>query len=194
MREKALKINTSAIPNMTDAIFYGSEQPGRLGWVEMYVNNKGRDAVNALFPKAYIDWKPTSGLRATWLPPDWFTFEINIPDVVAATETKLPLEITERPLRALKYGMLDDVKTASAFAMLLALGVKRQGARGGFEGCPDDPHTGGALTMRRLSGVSGIALNQGLIWYRRWASYCRASAARLMARPSSTCWRWSRSP
>jgi len=42
--------------------------------------------VNALFPKAHIAWRdPGEGL-----PIDWLGFDINVPDVIAATATKFP--------------------------------------------------------------------------------------------------------
>jgi hypothetical protein len=53
------------------------------------------------------------------LPKDWRGFNINVPDVVANTETKLPLEITK--------GADLDYATPEALGLLLAMGVNRQG-------------------------------------------------------------------
>jgi hypothetical protein len=55
------------------------------------------------------------------MPREWRAFSINLPDVVAATETLLPLEITR--------GADLDEATPDALAFLLAMGVKRQGGR-----------------------------------------------------------------
>jgi hypothetical protein len=85
---------------------------------EMYADAKGRECVNALFPKAHIAWADDCG---EMLPREWRAFTINLPDVVAATETLLPLEITR--------GANLDEATPDALAFLLAMGVHRQGAR-----------------------------------------------------------------
>ena len=88
------------------------------GWVEMYAGAKGRECINALFPKAHIAWADD---RSEMLPREWRAFSINLPDVVAATETRLPLEITR--------GANLDEATPDALAFLLAMGARRQGAR-----------------------------------------------------------------
>ena len=102
---------------MLDAIFTGSHDDRPNGWVVMDVNDKGRDCVNALFPGARIAWNiPSPGA-----PTFWHGFEIHVPGVVDAVETKLPLEILQGA----------DLHEANpdALAFLLAIGVVNQGGR-----------------------------------------------------------------
>ena len=101
----------------------------------MNVSPKGRECVDALFPQAQIAWResdfPTDP-SGDW--GDWRGFEINLPDVVAQTETKLPLEIT---------GGADlDEAQPDALALLLAIAVKRQGGRSAYfaRGCMEIFH------------------------------------------------------
>jgi hypothetical protein len=87
-RSKVVKcdLTISDLVGMADGIFEGNHDPARHGWVTMAANLKGRACVNALFPKAHIAWRdPGEGL-----PIDWLGFDINVPDVIAATATKLP--------------------------------------------------------------------------------------------------------
>jgi hypothetical protein len=114
-RTKRIMLKGSDVVNMVNAVFFGSDDQG---WVEMYADAKGRECVNALFPKAHIEWKDDCGEA---FPREWRAFSINLPDVIAATETRLPLEITR--------GANLDEATPHALAFLLAMGAKRQGAR-----------------------------------------------------------------
>ena len=121
------------LPNLVDALFVGN--PDVPGWVSMNVSPKGRECVDALFPQAQIAWRksdfPTDP-SGDW--GDWRGFEINLPDVVAQTETKLPLEIT---------GGADlDEAQPDALALLLAIAVKRQGGRSAYfaRGCMEIFH------------------------------------------------------
>jgi hypothetical protein len=90
----------------------------------MAVNSKGRECVDALFPRGKIAWCAAGDVADNIVPADWYEFEINLPDAVAAMETKLPLDITK--------GANVDTMTPDALAYLLALGVKRLGGRGAF--------------------------------------------------------------
>jgi hypothetical protein len=91
---KHIMFRRDDVPNMTDALSYGSEVPHRLGFVEMYANPKGREKVNDLFPETYIDWKPLpSGCPDQWA--GWKTFEINLPEVIKAIPTNLPMDLTK---------------------------------------------------------------------------------------------------
>ena len=103
---------------MVDAIFAGNHDDP--GWVEMNANDKGRACVNALFPDGRIAWRE-SGNGA---PADWHGFIINIPDVVAEMETALPLDIA-------RAADLDEANP-DALALLLAVGVVRQGGRAAY--------------------------------------------------------------
>ena len=86
----------------------------------MNVNDKGRACVDALFPGSHIAWsEPGVGL-----PADWRSFDINVPDVVAEIETALPMDITGG-------ADLDEAKP-DALALLLAVGVVRQGGRAAY--------------------------------------------------------------
>jgi hypothetical protein len=116
-KRKVCEITAADLPNMADALFEADHNDGRHGWVAMGANPKGRDCINALFPKAHIEWRdPGEGL-----PDDWLGFDINVPGVIAEIETKLPLEITR--------GADLDTANPDALAYLLAAGVNRQGAR-----------------------------------------------------------------
>lgn len=111
---KTKTINMTDLPQLIDALFIGD--PDRPGWVIMEVNTKGRDYVDALFPNARIAWRDSD-----LVPADWHGFSMNVPDVVRATETKLPLEITR--------GANLDEANPDALAFLLAAGVNHQGGR-----------------------------------------------------------------
>jgi hypothetical protein len=105
------------LPHMLDAIFVGNHDHEPNGWVIMDVNAKGRDCVNALFPGAQIAWREPSDA----IPADWHGFEIHVPGVVEAIQTKLPLWILPGA----------DLHEANpdALAFLIAIGVIHQGAR-----------------------------------------------------------------
>jgi hypothetical protein len=109
---KRIMLNGSDITNMVDAVFFGVQDDP--GWVEMYADAKGRECIDAIFPKAHIAWKDDCPM-----PREWRAFSINVPDVIAATETRLPLEITR--------GANLDEATPDALACLLAMGMQRQG-------------------------------------------------------------------
>jgi hypothetical protein len=111
---KRIRIKATDIPDMVNAVFFGVQDAQ--GWVEMYADAIGRERIDALFPKAHIAWKDDCPM-----PRGWRVFSINLPDVVSATETKLPLEITR--------GANLDEATPDALALLLAVGAGRQGAR-----------------------------------------------------------------
>jgi hypothetical protein len=118
---KRIMLRQRDVPDMLDALFYGSEVPHRLGFVEMYANSKGREKINDLFPEAHIDWKPLpSGCPDQWA--GWQTFEINLPEVIKAIPTNLPMDLTQAEGS-------ESPRTPDAFACLLAIGVKRGGAR-----------------------------------------------------------------
>ena len=71
-------------------------------------------------PGGHIAWREP-GSR---LPADWHGFNINIPDVVAEMETALALAITR--------GADLDEANPDALALLLAMGVMRQGGRAAY--------------------------------------------------------------
>jgi hypothetical protein len=115
IKPRKFKAEASDVPNLTDALFEGDhDMPG---WVIMAANAKGCECINALFPQTHIAWRDAG----PGLPNDWRAFKINVPDVVSATGTKLPLEIT--------HGDNLDDATPEALAFLLAAGVNRQGGR-----------------------------------------------------------------
>jgi len=110
---------------MVDALFFGN--PAKPGWIEMYVNGKGRECVNALFPEARIAWKPLNepgyGYDPAKLEPafkTWDTFEINLPGVAGETENKLAPVNGDQPL---------GENTQAQLAFVLAISVKYQGGR-----------------------------------------------------------------
>jgi hypothetical protein len=118
---KFFRASIGQITEMCDAFFSGvdvADDPhGRHGFVEMYTNEKGKRAVEAIFPNAFIDWK-----EGSLLPGLRYDFSINVPDVASAVpDHRLPLEIT-------RGASLDDA-APEALAFLLAMAAKRQGAR-----------------------------------------------------------------
>jgi hypothetical protein len=116
-REITCDITRTDFVNMADALFEGNHDDEQHGWVAMAANQKGRECIEALFPDACIAWRdPGEGL-----PNDWRGFDLNLPDVIAATTTKLPLEITR--------GADLNAANPDALAFLLATGVNRQGGR-----------------------------------------------------------------
>jgi len=58
-RTKPIMLKGSDVANMVDAVFIGAQDDP--GWVEMYADAKGRECVNALFPKAHIAWADDCG-------------------------------------------------------------------------------------------------------------------------------------
>ena len=113
--EKYIDTTITDVVNMTDAIFEGSHDDDRHGWVAMAANAKGREYIDALFPEAHITWRdPGEGL-----PDDWVGFHINLPDTIAPTKTRLPMEITR--------GADLNVANPNALTYLLAAGVHLQG-------------------------------------------------------------------
>jgi hypothetical protein len=116
---KKCMIKTSDVYVLTDAFF--SPAPDGKGWVMMEANGHGMACVNALFPKAHIAWRHD---KVEGVPDDWRGFAINLPDAAAATEHKLPLEITK--------GMPLETIAAESLGFLLAMAVSKQGARAGF--------------------------------------------------------------
>jgi hypothetical protein len=113
INSKPFKAKLADIINLVDAIFDGNQEMP--GWVIMAANAKGRECINALFPQGHIAWRATDPA----LPKDWRGFNINVPEVVSNTETKLPLEITK--------GADLDCATPDTLNLLLAMGVNRQG-------------------------------------------------------------------
>ncbi len=115
-KSKAFTMKLGDLPNMVDAIFDGDHE--RPGWVHMFANAKGCDHVDALFPQAHIEWRELP----PGLPADWFSMKVNLPEVVSATQTNLPLEVIPAG-RTIVDGSPDQL------ALLLAFGVRRDGGR-----------------------------------------------------------------
>jgi hypothetical protein len=115
-RSKTCMIEVTDIPNIVDAVFDPDhEMPG---CVLMFASAKGRNHVDSLFPTARIAWRDAG----PQFPADWRGFKINLPAVVSATETNLPLDI-------IPSGRTIDDSTPKQLALLLAYGVKRGGGR-----------------------------------------------------------------
>jgi hypothetical protein len=111
--KKKFKAKLADIVNLVDAIFDGDH--AMPGWVIMQANAKGRECIDALFSQRQIAWRAAEPA----LPQDWRGIKINVPDVVANTETKLPFGITK--------GTNLDESSPEALSLLLAIGVTRQG-------------------------------------------------------------------
>jgi len=115
-KSKAFTMKLGDLPNMVDAIFDGDHE--RPGWVHMFANAKGCDHVDALFPQAHIEWRELG----PGFPADWFSMKVNLPEVVSATKTNLPLEV-------IPAGRTIDDSNPDQLALLLAFGVRRDGGR-----------------------------------------------------------------
>jgi len=115
-KSKAFTMKLGDLPNMVDAIFDGDHE--RPGWVHMFANAKGCDHVDALFPQAHIEWRELG----PGFPADWFSMKVNLPEVVSATKTNLPLEV-------IPAGRTIDDSNPDQLALLLTFGVRRDGGR-----------------------------------------------------------------
>ncbi len=115
-KSKAFTMKWGDLPNMVDAVFDGDH--GRPGWVHMFANARGCDHVDGLFPQAHIEWRELG----PGFPADWFSMKVNLPEVVSATKTNLPLEV-------IPAGRTIDDCSPDQFALLLAFGVRRDGGR-----------------------------------------------------------------
>jgi hypothetical protein len=115
-KSKAFTMKLADLPNMVDAVFDGDHK--RPGWVHMFASVKGCNHVDGLFPQAHIEWRELG----PGLPADWFSMKVNLPEVVSATKTNLPLEV-------IPAGRTIDDSTPDQLALLLAFGVRRDGGR-----------------------------------------------------------------
>jgi hypothetical protein len=129
VKTKKFTMKREQIPEMVDAIFYGN--PDKPGWVEMYVNGKGREAVNALFPKAVIEWRPLNEPGHGYDPANlddgvksWETFELHLPSVAEHPPNNLVPVNGDQPLSQSNQVQL---------AFVLAISAKHQGARAAWD-------------------------------------------------------------
>jgi hypothetical protein len=116
-KSKAFTMKLADLPNMVDAVFDGNHKVP--GWVHMFANVKGCDHIDGLFPEAHIEWRE---LPLPGFPADWRSMKVNLPEVVSATKTNLPLEV-------IPAGRAIDDSTPDQLALLLAFGVRRDGGR-----------------------------------------------------------------
>ena len=116
VKAKAFTMKLGDLPNMVDAVFDGDRRMP--GWVHMFANAKGCDHVDGLFPEAHIEWR----VLPPGLPADWRGMRVNMPEVVSATSTHLPLEFVPA-------GSTISDCSQDQLALLLAFGVKRDGGR-----------------------------------------------------------------
>jgi hypothetical protein len=115
-KSKAFTMKLGDLPNMVDAVFDGDHE--RPGWVHMFANVKGCGHVDGLFPQAHIEWRELGA----GFPADWFSMKVNLPEVVSATKTNLPLEV-------IPAGRTIDDSNPDQLALLLAFGVRCDGGR-----------------------------------------------------------------
>jgi hypothetical protein len=116
MKSQAFTMKLGDLPNMVDAVFDGHHKMP--GWVHMFANAKGCNHVDALFPQADIPWWQLP----PGLPGDWRGMKVNVPEVVSASTTNLPLHV-------IPAGRTIDDCTPDQLALLLAFGVRRNGGR-----------------------------------------------------------------
>ncbi|MGA2311633.1 MAG: hypothetical protein ABSF87_04585 [Xanthobacteraceae bacterium] len=115
-KSKTFTMKLGDLPNMVDAVFDGDQKMP--GWVLMFANAKGCAHVDGLFPQAHIEWCELP----PGLPADWRGMKVNLPEVVSATQTNLPLEV-------IPAGRTIDDSNPDQLALLLAFGVRRDGGR-----------------------------------------------------------------
>lgn len=116
-KSKAFTMRLGDLLNMVDTVFDGHHKMP--GWVHMFANAKGCNHVDALFPQACIEWRE---LLPPGLPDDWRGMQVNLPEAVSTTTTKLPLEV-------ISAGRTIDDCSPDQLALLLAFGVRRDGGR-----------------------------------------------------------------
>jgi hypothetical protein len=116
-KSKAFTMKLGDLPNLVDAVFDGHHKMP--GWVHMFANAKGCNHVDALFPQACIEWRE---LPLPGLPDDWRGMQVNLPEAVSTTTTKLPLEV-------ISAGRTIDDCSPDQLALLLAFGVRSDGGR-----------------------------------------------------------------
>jgi hypothetical protein len=109
------------LPEMVDAVFSGiREFPDTqedLGWVSVAANAKGRAATERVFPGQAQEW----GASETGWPADWQQCCVHVASA-DDHEHRLPLDIVPD-------GTDWTESNADALAFLLAMAVRRQGAR-----------------------------------------------------------------
>jgi len=114
--QRRRRITREELYDRIDLFCVSFPERGCDGWVEMYASRNGRRCVNELFPDAHINWKPL-GSNPNGIPPHWGAFEINLPDVCAATTHRI--------------ADIGDIVTASPtqLAYLIAISATNRGAR-----------------------------------------------------------------
>jgi hypothetical protein len=124
-RRKAIKpsVTREEFTAMSDTLINGiapERRGGEHGWACIFANTTGRTAIDAVFPGSGIHWWFNNG--GSYFGEDWATVLLNVPRVMAMFPNhRLPLEITN--------GANLNEATPDALAVLLAAGVRRQGAR-----------------------------------------------------------------
>lgn len=115
LQPKTVQANILEIGEMTEAIFGGVYAADQHGFVTIAASDKGRRAVEAVFPSGHIAWRfHEDNLLG------WGEFSLNVVDCAGAMpDHKLPLDITGG-------ARLDDAHP-DALAFLLAVAVQRQG-------------------------------------------------------------------
>jgi hypothetical protein len=88
MQRQRLRLTREELYDRIDLFCASFPERGCDGWVEMYASLKGQRCVNELFPDAHIAWKPL-GPNPNRIPPHWGAFEINLPEVCAATAHRI---------------------------------------------------------------------------------------------------------
>ena len=115
LEPKSFSASIREIGEMCDALFGGVHDEGQHGFVAISASEKGRRAVEAVFPSGRIVWRTHDDNVLGWQE-----FSINVVDCAAAMpDHKLPLEIT--------CGVRLDDCSPDALAFLLAMAVKEQG-------------------------------------------------------------------
>jgi hypothetical protein len=107
---KSFDASAQEIGEMCEALFEGKHH----GFVAVSASDRGRRAVEAVFPGAHIEWRFHADNAL-----GWGEFSLNVIDCTVLPGHRLPLEIT--------HGASLHDATPDALAYLLAMGVRRQG-------------------------------------------------------------------
>lgn len=122
MSTKKIKVATADIPNHCDVVFApGSSPEGKIecGWIEFSANEKGRETVQRIFPKANFLWR-----ECPYGWNGWQSIAPHVPHLVASVANLVPLRIANgKPLQC---------SSDNALSFLMAAAAAHQGLRAGF--------------------------------------------------------------
>src|SRR6516162_9002239 len=113
VKSRRLQLSPKDILQVVDVVCSGEDD----SWVSIIANQRGRTAIEAIFPDLPIDWlEPPVGF-----PAEWRSVALDVPGLANQAEHLLPRIYNDAPL---------DEASPDAVAFVLAMAAKIQGARG----------------------------------------------------------------